>query len=109
MALDATQRLLSRRNLPQRAGVEASFRSLPTRRERLDFQARGGRISTWADLRLTLSIRRRLATLPAVDDHAEAAEKKTYKFPEVLPFRASESADPGKVIPMQPRRQAQQG
>ena len=99
MALDATQRLLARRSIPARAGVEASYCGLPTRLDRLEFEERGGRMSIWADLRMTLSKTTKAAILPAADDAPRAA---AYQFPEVLPLRIKVGGGAGKVIPMRP-------
>ena len=99
MALDATQRLLARRNIPERAGVEASYCGLPTRRDRMEFENLGGQLSNWGDLRLTLSARAKtVAVQPAADT--------AFQFPSVLPLRIKESPGPGKVIAMRPRRPA---
>ena len=97
MALDATQRLLARRSIPARAGVEASYCGLPTRLDRLEFEQRGGRMSIWADLRLTLSKTAKPAAVPAADD---APRTSAYRFPEVMPLRIKASGGAGKVIPM---------
>ena len=104
LALDATQRLLSRRSLPDPAGVETSNRGVPTRRDRLEFEKRGGRISKWDDLRLTVSRLHRLAARPETPAPARQAP---CQFPDVLPFLVSDSSKRGKVIPMRPRRQVQ--
>jgi methionyl-tRNA formyltransferase len=98
MALDATQRLLARRSLPGRDGLEASYCGLPTRRDRVEFEQRGGCVSKWRDLRLTVSSRKQQTSEPE-----EAQRGTAYQFPEVLPLRVTESASPGKVIQMQRR------
>ena len=97
LALDATQRLLARRSVPEREGVDASYCGLPTRRDRFEFEEHGGFVSKWADLRLTLSASHKLAALPPA-----------HQFPDVLPLRVNESATAGKVIPMRPRHQAKE-
>ena len=103
MALDATQRLLAGRNIPERTGIEASYCGLPTRQDRLEFELHGGRLSSWKDLRLTLSNRPKPVIVP---DSAGAAESTAYQFPEVLPLRIKATGPTGKVIPMRPRRPA---
>ncbi len=111
-ALDATQRLLARRSLPERVGVEASYHGLPARRDVRLFERQGGRISTWKDLRLTLSSRAaRPALMPQMVDLSPSpcpAGGPAYRFPEVLPLRINTTGVPGKVIPMPPRRKAQE-
>ena len=100
MALDATQRLLAQRRIPERLGVEASYCGLPTRRDRVEFEGLGGRLSNWRDLRLTLAARSKPAAVqPAVVQTA-------FQFPNVLPLRIKESGATGKVIQMRPRRPA---
>ncbi len=104
LALDATQRLLAGKTVPARDGVDASYGGLPTRGDRLEFEAKGGRLSTWADLRLTLSLRDRLTDITEPRP-VEEAVPASYRFPDVLPFRANKSQSTGNVIPMRPRQQ----
>ena len=108
LAVDATQRLLAGKTMAGPTGVEPSYCGLPTRRDRLNFEARGGRLSRWSDLRLTLSIRNKLADITGVEADAEEGPAATniHPFPQALPFRVNESRAPGKVLPMRPRRQA---
>jgi len=103
MALDATHRLLARRSIPEPAGVGASHHGLPTRRDRIEFEARGGCLSTWRDLRMTLARHAESATLPVAKP---APGKTAYQFPEVLPLRIKTDLPPqqaGRVIPMRSR------
>lgn len=104
MALDATQRLLVRRSLPGRSGLEASYCGLPTRRDRVQFEQLGGCVSKWSDLRLTVSSRKKETGAP---EDAPARTTTAYQFPEVLPLRVNSSPAPGKVIQMRPRQQAE--
>lgn len=101
MALDATHRLLARRSIPEPAGVGASYHGLPTRRDRVEFESRGGCLSTWRDLRLTLARRSETATLSA----PPAPPRTAYQFPDVLPLRINTDSprQSGRVIPMRPR------
>ena len=84
-------------SIPARAGVEASYCGLPTRLDRLEFEERGGRMSIWADLRLTLSKTTKPVAVTTLDDAPRTA---AYQFPEVLPLRIKASGGAGKVIPM---------
>lgn len=77
MAVEATERLLTGKRAPRVATVEPSYFTLPTRRDRLEFEQNGGRISTWRDLRLTVT--RRQAPL-------------SFSFPEAPPAPRSSSA-----------------
>jgi hypothetical protein len=111
LALDATQRLLARKSLPERAQVEASYCGLPTRADKLAFKRQGGRLSTWADLRLTLAARSiKLASIPAANqaNRPRGDSGTAYHFPQVLPLRLKTSGGgvpQRKVIPM-PKRPA---
>ena len=103
LALDATQRFLAGRSLPVRDGIEASYGGLPTRRDRERLEECGGRISLWADLRLTVSQRDKVAALEPVEPPVTG--DTAYQFPDVLPLSVNESGGVmGKVIPMQRRR-----
>jgi hypothetical protein len=104
MALDATLRLLARRTIPARTSVEASYCGLPTRGDRLEFEKRGGRLSCWRDLRLTLAARSKPAELATTADEGQAQVAVTaFQFPSVMPLKIKSGPGLAKVIPMRRR------
>lgn len=113
MAVDATTRLLARKRAPRVAPVEASYFSLPTRRDRIEFEQLGGRISTWRDLHLTVN------GPASADELAEIRRAETaFYFPQVQSLQlASEPRqsgggglrEMGKVVEMPARRRRQAG